>query len=234
MRRCFFHGQSNVSRRKNKTSRGNLCKKTWRKYKQFQNCKNNRIKYEKRCKIIKENVNSGCNLCIDLFYNLQQGNAKTPLFGFYVIVSPSIFPTINVNDAIVVHRQEGSEIDVGDIITFSSTDSSYPGLTVTHRVVKKDSVDSNSYVFRTKGDNNFSEDPSLVKDENIYGKVIFKIPNVGYVRQFLSTGIGFVLLVVFPCVVIILSEIRRIIRLTKLKTSSQSFSFFCSFLNFII
>ena len=157
---------------------------------------------------------------IDLFYNLQQGNAKTPLFGFYVIVSPSMVPTINVNDAIVVHRQEGSEIDVGDIITFSSTDSSYPGLTVTHRVVKKDSVDSNSYVFRTKGDNNFSEDPSLVKDENIYGKVIFKITNVGYVRQFLSTGIGFVLLVVFPCVVIILSEIRRIIRLTKLKTSS--------------
>lgn len=155
---------------------------------------------------------------IDLFYNLQQGNAKTPLFGFYVIVSPSMVPTINVNDAIVVHRQDASDIDVGDIITFSSTDPSYPGLTVTHRVVEKNSDDSDSYVFRTKGDNNSSEDPSLVKDENIYGKVIFKIPNVGYVRQFLSTGFGFMLLVVLPCVAIILSEIRRIIRLTKMKT----------------
>ena len=55
----------------------------------------------------------------DLLYNISHGNTKNPLFDAYVIVSPSMVPTIKIDDAIVVKREEGEKLDVGDIITFS-------------------------------------------------------------------------------------------------------------------
>ena len=71
----------------------------------------------------------------DLVYNLSKGNNKTPLFDAYIIVSQSMVPTINVDDAIVIRRETGKNLELGDIITFSSIDPSYPDLTVTHRIV---------------------------------------------------------------------------------------------------
>ena len=127
----------------------------------------------------------------DLLYNISHGNTKNPLFDAYVIVSPSMVPTIKIDDAIVVKREEGEKLDVGDIITFSSIDPAYPGLTVTHRIVGKEKSTTGKYLFRTKGDNNNVMDPSIVEEDNIYGKVILKIPKLGVIRKFLMTSYGF-------------------------------------------
>ena len=73
-------------------------------------------------------------------------------------------PTINVNDGVVVQRVlEENSLKVGDVITFSSRDINYEGLTVTHRIVGKQIVQSGEFVYRTKGDNNNVEDSSLGK-----------------------------------------------------------------------
>ena len=40
----------------------------------------------------------------DLLVNRQTGRTDKPLFGAYVIVTPSMVPTIKVNDAIVIKR----------------------------------------------------------------------------------------------------------------------------------
>lgn len=151
----------------------------------------------------------------DLFYNLSQGNHKLPLFNAYVIVSPSMVPTIMVNDAIVVRREEGVELGIGDIITFSSVDPSYPGLTVTHRIVGKQKSQNGGYIFRTKGDNNNIEDPALVNEDNVYGRVILKIPKLGYVRQFLLTSYGFAVGIVIPLLAVIVSDILKFFKRDK-------------------
>lgn len=148
----------------------------------------------------------------DLFYNLSKGNNKMPLFNAYVIVSPSMVPTIMVNDAIVVKRENGSSLNIGDIITFSSADPLYPSLTVTHRIVGKQISQSGDYIFRTKGDNNSIEDPALVNEGAVYGKVILQIPKLGYVRSFLVTPFGFLLCIVLPILVILVSDISRAIK----------------------
>lgn len=148
----------------------------------------------------------------DLFYNFSKGNNKMPLFNAYVIVSPSMVPTIMVNDAIVVKRQNGIDLNIGDIITFSSVDPSYPGLTVTHRIVGKQKSQSGEYIFRTKGDNNNIEDPSLVNEESVYGQVILKIPKLGYIRKFLLTSYGFIIGIVIPAIAIILLDILKFIK----------------------
>lgn len=151
----------------------------------------------------------------DLLYNVNHGNNKMPLFNAYVIVSGSMIPTIKINDAIVVKREEGIQLDIGDIITFSSQDPSYPSLTVTHRIVGKQKAKNGNYIFRTKGDNNSIEDPSLVNEENIYGRVILKIPKLGYIRKFLMTSYGFICGIVIPSIAILIVDVFKIFRRKK-------------------
>jgi len=125
-------------------------------------------------------------------------------------------PTINVGDGIVIKRSSNDELKIGDIITFSSKDIRYSGLTVTHRIVKKQKTKTGDFVYRTKGDHNNMEDPSSVSFDNIYGKVIFKIPKIGYVQQFLSKPVNFILVFVgIISVVLVYDGIRIAIMMGK-------------------
>lgn len=151
----------------------------------------------------------------DSLYNIKRGNNKTPLFGAYVIVSQSMVPTIKVNDAIIIKRAESDALEIGDIITFSSRASSYFGLTITHRIIEKQQSQSGDYVYRTKGDNNNSADSSLVQNSDIYGKVILKIPKIGYIQKFVSTPSGFIISILIPTSFVVIYDVIRIILLLK-------------------
>ena len=74
---------------------------------------------------------------VDTIHNKKSNNGKSPLFAAFIIVSPSMVPNINVNDAVVIFRSNPKNLKKGDIITFSSGDPNYSGLTVTHRILVK-------------------------------------------------------------------------------------------------
>ena len=147
---------------------------------------------------------------IDLLYNIHSGEDKRPLFDAYIIVTPSMVPTINVQDAIIVGRKDPEDLKQGDIISFLATDSYYSGKVITHRVVGVEESMNGSLLFRTKGDHNNVADSSLVNEEDIYGKVIFRIPKLGYIRKFLSTYFGWILCIVIPFLYLILSEVVHV------------------------
>ncbi len=150
---------------------------------------------------------------IDEEKNIKEGKNKPPLFGAYVIVSPSMVPTIQVEDAVIIKRMEEREYKVGDIITFYSTSSRYSGLTVTHRIVGIEKSEKGKILFRTKGDNNNTEDDTLTSYDNVYGKVILKIPKIGYLQYFLLNSYGLILLVFIPCLGIIIYDLLKLIRI---------------------
>ena len=148
----------------------------------------------------------------DQFLGIKVGTSKMPMFGAYVIVSPSMVPTINVNDGVVVQRiEQQNSLNIGDVITFSSRDIDYEGLTITHRIVGKQIIQSGELVYRTKGDNNIVEDSSLVKFSDIYGKVVMKIPMIGYIYNFLTTPFGFIISIIIPILIIFACNIYRVI-----------------------
>lgn len=151
----------------------------------------------------------------DSVYNDSKGISKNPLFNAYIIVTESMVPTINVNDAIVVKRVRDNTLDIGDIITFSSSDIYFNGLTITHRVVGKQLDVDGNYVYRTKGDNNDLEDTALVELNNIYGKVVMKLPKIGYVHNFVTSPGGFVLSIIIPVLLVIVYEVWRIVRIVR-------------------
>lgn len=150
----------------------------------------------------------------DLVLNSNNPNKK-PLFSTYVVLTPSMVPTINVNDAIIVKRVDKDNYKVGDIITFNSNEENYEGLAITHRVVEKQEINDNTSVYTTKGDNNKIIDPTSVKTESIYGKVLFKIPKVGCIQKFFSSPINYLLCLLVPATIFISYNISKITILMK-------------------
>lgn len=142
--------------------------------------------------------------------NVEQGRYISPLFSAYVIISPSMVPNIQVYDAVVDMKAIPSSIKVGDIITFVSEDALSYGKTITHRVVGLDQDSNGRFRYRTKGDNNNVADNWIVPEKNVIGKVIFRIPQLGYLQQFLSTAYGWVIAIVVPCLIIVVYDIVKL------------------------
>ena len=147
-------------------------------------------------------------VCIYLGDMLIKGD--NPLFSTYAIVTPSMVPTIKIDDAIVVQRVDNDNYKVGDIITFASNDVNYEGLAITHRIVDKQTIDNKTSVYTTKGDNNKVIDPVSVKTDSIYGKVLFKIPKVGKIQEFFSHPANYLLCLLVPAVIFIGYDVVKI------------------------
>ena len=150
---------------------------------------------------------------VDQKIGMSKGESRAPLFGAYIIISESMIPRINVNDAVVTMRVSEKHIKVNDIITFVSKDIETQGTPITHRVVGIVYEDDNSKKvlgYRTKGDHNNTPDFALIAPKEVLGKVYLQIPYIGYIQSFLSKPIGWILVIVVPCLLIIGSDILKI------------------------
>ena len=145
----------------------------------------------------------------------KKGERFTPTIGLYTIVSPSMTPNLNVYDVILdVKVKKPTDIKVGDIITFISTSAISKGYTVTHRVIALVETE-NGIEYKTQGDNNMSPDATTVQFKNVLGKVVMKIPQLGRIQYFLSSSYGWLIIVVIPAIIIIMSDIYKILKLSN-------------------
>ena len=144
--------------------------------------------------------------------NNEESSSK-PLFNGYIIVSQSMVPTINVNDGIVVKRVDNDKYKVGDIISYVTNDSRFKGSVVTHRIVTKENDTISSSIYTTKGDNNVRVDANSVYTSMINGKVLFRIPKIGYVYNFLSNPMNFVLCMIGAVVILIFGNVTRTMKI---------------------
>lgn len=128
---------------------------------------------------------------------------KYDVFGyrFYLIMSGSMEPTINVGDAVIT--KEISEPQVGDVIAFEVSNS-----TTVHRIIKT-YTEENNKLYQTKGDNNNTEDKGLLNKQQIKGKVVLKLPKVGDAILFLQKYIV-IILVFIVAITIIITLVRRL------------------------
>ena len=156
---------------------------------------------------------------IDQQIGKKNGEVRNPLFGAYVIISESMIPSINVNDAVVTMRATEKDIKVNDIITFISKEIETQGTPITHRVVGivYEDPPKNTKVlgYRTKGDHNNTQDFALIAPSEVLGKMLIRIPMVGYVQTFLTRPIGWFVVIVIPCFIVIFGDISKIIKTAK-------------------
>ena len=90
------------------------------------------------------------------------------------VASGSMEKELYIGDVVIVKKCNANDIVNGDIIQYQMK-----GYTVIHRVIEKKQKNG-EYYFTTKGDNNPSEDKESVKEDQVLGKVIFKVKYLGY------------------------------------------------------
>ena len=131
---------------------------------------------------------------------------KTPtIFGVktFIVLSGSMKPTLNVGD--IVFTKNVDDIVVGDIISFKIENA-----VITHRVTQVIPY-GDEILYRTKGDNNSSEDVETITIENVEGKYLFKIPYIGLVVLFIKSKTGIISLIILLFIYFFVINNKKII-----------------------
>ncbi|MDD5371489.1 MAG: signal peptidase I [Anaerolineaceae bacterium] len=118
-----------------------------------------------------------------------------------VVLSDSMVPTLRTGDLLFVNTAYRN-IQPNTIISFY-----YGGRTITHRIV---GVTGSRII--TKGDNNNTIDPWDVNVADVIGSPVVRLPYAGLLLKFIRQPIGWLVLVVVPGGLLLLDEIRKIIK----------------------
>ena len=152
--------------------------------------------------------------------------ADRNLFGYkaFIVLSDSMSKTdFNAGDLVLVKEVDPSTLKEGDIIAYTSQNTSNYGETVTHKI-RKITTDANGEPgFVTYGTTTDTDDETVVTYPYVLGKYSSRIPKVGAFFQFLKSTPGYIVCVLIPFLLLILLEGVRCIRLfRKYKAEQQA------------
>ncbi len=148
---------------------------------------------------------------------IAEKKGKNPPFGLYTIISPSMTPNIKVYDVVFVKKIDTKDLKVNDVITFYSTNAYFGGTPVTHRIVEILDVPDVGTMYRVKGDANETADEEKVYPNNVLGKVMFKIPQLGRVQFFLASKKGWLFAILIPATIILVYDVVKLVKLIILR-----------------
>lgn len=147
----------------------------------------------------------------------RKGERFRPIVSLYTIISGSMLPTIKVYDVVVnLKIDDPVKLKEGDVITFISQSKINYGETITHRI-NKITYNNGTYYFTTKGDNNLVPDETPVEFNNIIGKVVLKIPQLGQAQFFLLKQGSKLFLVLIPSFGILIYDLLKMLNLFDTK-----------------
>ena len=137
------------------------------------------------------------------------------LFGYtpLTVQSDSMAPTFSAGDLIFIHTCDPSTLKEGDIICFHTIIDNEYALN-THRIQSIETVgDARSYT--TIGDNNNGiADLHVISDGDIVGKYVGHVTGLGKVMDFLSSSMGFLVVIVLPMLLFFVYQIYHLIMIS--------------------
>lgn len=129
-----------------------------------------------------------------------------------VVQTESMSPTFDAGDLILIKKCDPSKLEEGDVITFHTIIENKYALN-THRIVEiNEDHGVRSYV--TQGDNNAISDSHVIADGDIVGKYMNRIPKFGKVMDFLSSKIGFLLVIILPMLLFFIYQVYHLIMIS--------------------
>lgn len=125
-----------------------------------------------------------------------------------IVLTDSMLPEISSGDLIICKDIDAKDVKVGDVISFFDPAGNGSSV-VTHRVIEL--VEEGGVTkWRTRGDNNNTEDKVLVPFENLVG--IWsgsRVPGAGSVAMFLQTTPGLIVCVICPLALLVGYDVLR-------------------------
>ena len=124
-----------------------------------------------------------------------------------IVLTDSMYPEIESGDLIICHTAEAEDIEVRDVIAFFDPAGNGSSI-VTHRVIEVVEKDG-TLSFRTRGDNNNTEDRLLVPADNLVGVYQSRIAGAGHIAMFMQSTTGLIICVVLPIILLVAYDIIR-------------------------
>ena len=121
----------------------------------------------------------------------------------FIVLSGSMETEIFPGDLAIVKDVGTENLKVNDIIAFKSGD-----IVVTHRIVEIIN-ENGTKKYKTKGDNNNTEDVGEVLPEKVEGLYKFRIGKLGNLAMFMQTPIGMVSCLSIPLLLLVLLHIKE-------------------------
>ena len=137
------------------------------------------------------------------------------IFGYtpLTVQSDSMVPTFAAGDLIFIKKCDPATLEEGDIICFHTIIDNEYALN-THRIESIESVgDARSYT--TIGDNNNGiTDQHVISDGDIVGKYVGHLAGFGKVMDFLSSSMGFLIVIILPMMLFFIYQIYHLITIS--------------------
>lgn len=137
-------------------------------------------------------------------------------FKFFIVTSDSMSATdFDAGDIAISKNVDPKTLKEGDIITFLSQDPDSFGEVITHKI-RRLTTDANGRPgFVTYGTTTDNDDKTVVTHEYVVGQYVGRIPKVGLFFQFLKTTPGYIICILIPFLLLILSQGLNCVRLFR-------------------
>lgn len=124
-----------------------------------------------------------------------------------IVLTDSMLPEIESGDLIICHTIDAKDVKEKDVISFFDPVGNGTSI-VTHRVIEVIN-DNGEISFRTRGDNNNTEDKDPVPAKNLVGIYKFRIAGAGNVAMFMQSTAGLIVCVVLPIILLVGYDVIR-------------------------
>lgn len=129
-------------------------------------------------------------------------------YRMFTVATGSMVPQYEVGDILISKEIEPSDIKDGDDIVYRGKEGSFKDKVVTHRVISIEQ-ENGEYKIITKGIANQEQDPEIT-DEQVYGKVVYKVQTLSFISKLISNIYIFYFLIFVPIALIIFRQIKQI------------------------
>ena len=141
-----------------------------------------------------------CTLIVESFTSDEVPNVAGTLP--LIVLTDSMYPVIESGDLIICHTEDAENIQVGDMIAFFDPAGNGTSI-VTHRVVEVTELEG-KLAWKTKGDNNNTEDRLLVPADKLVAEYEgLRLAGFGNVALFMQTTPGLIVCVVCPILLLV-------------------------------
>lgn len=131
------------------------------------------------------------------------------LFGYkaFIVLSDSMSKTdFDAGSLVLVKEVDPSTLQVGDIISYQSTNAENYGEVITHKIRELTTDAQGNPGFVTYGTTTDTNDENIVAYNTILGKYDMSLPGVGKFFQFLKTTPGYIVCILLPFMALIIMQ----------------------------
>jgi len=130
------------------------------------------------------------------------------LVQFHVVLSESMEPAVSVGSLAIIRSVSPGAYRVGDIIEYR--DPLHPTQRILHRIVHLQPNRYGIVEVRTKGDRNTNGDLVPLALGSLQGRLVWAVPKVGFLLNWLSTTYGFLTAVFLTFLLCVFREVRYV------------------------